>query len=77
MIAITVKQLTTLRAIRDLRGRNGYPPSYVELCEALGYQSKNSIAVLVSSLEDKGLVAHDAGKSRTVGLTAEGKRIIA
>jgi SOS-response transcriptional repressor LexA len=77
MIAITVKQLATLRAIKMLRARLGYPPSYPELCEALGLRSKNTISYRLNALADMGLIVYDPGKSRTVGLTSEGKRMIA
>jgi SOS-response transcriptional repressor LexA len=77
VIAITAGEMRMLRAIRDWQSAQHYPPTYAELCEALGYRSKNSAHVLIESLEDKGLVVHEQHRARKLGLTERGKQVSA
>jgi repressor LexA len=77
VIAITACEMRMLRAVRDWQSVQHYPPSYRELCEALGYRSKNSVHVLIESLDDKGLVVHEQHRARKVGLTERGKEVCA
>jgi SOS-response transcriptional repressor LexA len=77
VIAITAGEMRMLRAIRDWQSAQHYPPSYAELAERLGYRSKNSVHVLVMSLDDKGLIVHEQHRARKVGLTERGKQVSA
>lgn len=50
--------------IRD----NGYSPSYDEIRDALGLQSKGSVAAILRKLVDDGKIVHTPRLSRTIRL---------
>lgn len=55
-----------MAAIKDYTARNGYPPSMRELCEAVGIASAGSITYRLRKLRERGMVAFDDRKARTM-----------
>lgn len=76
IIPITVKQLATLRAIRDLTRRNGYPPIYAEIMDVLGVKSKSVVEYHLVRCAELGLVTWKSASPRTLQLTQNGWRVI-
>ena len=58
-----------LAYLRRFISRNGYSPSYVEMCGGIGLKSKGSIHNLIFRLKAKGLVEIRKGSARTIRLT--------
>jgi len=69
MHKLTERQKKILQIIADSVERNGYPPTYQQLCDKLGIQSKNGIKKHIDALVRKGFLENDS--------TARGLRIIA
>lgn len=61
----TKEQARTLEAIRAL-SVDGVSPSYRELMAELGHKSVSRIHVLLSGLKDRGLVAFDYNRPRSM-----------
>ena len=66
MKKLTIKQKMALEAIDYFINEKGYSPSYREIAELLGFKSTNSAYNLVLTLESKGYIITDIGKSRTI-----------
>lgn len=54
--------------IREYVTENGYPPSYREMCAAVGVSSTRSVSRYLEQLRDEGLVDWTPGKRRTLRL---------
>lgn len=76
IIAVTAKQLATLRAVRDLSRRNGYPPIYAEIMTALGVRSKSVVEYHLVRCKELGLVTWKCASPRSLQLTQSGWRVI-
>ncbi len=72
MPRLTDRQLEVLQAIRQLSAR-GYPPTYRELCRALGIRSNNGVRDHLRALETKGAITRVEKQARSIVL-AEGYR---
>lgn len=63
--ALSSRQRTILRAIRELTERFGYPPSYRELGEEVGINA-SSVAYQIAELLASGHVQLEPGRPRTL-----------
>ena len=59
------RQQACLRAIVRLTKRDGYPPTVRELAAELKV-TRNAISEMLKRLRRDGLIAHAAGKARTI-----------
>ncbi|MGH3202476.1 MAG: LexA family protein [Streptosporangiaceae bacterium] len=65
---LTWRQRKILRAIRESVQRRGYPPSMLEIGEAVGLTSTSSVSYQLSILQRKGYLHRDVGGARTMEL---------
>lgn len=72
--AITPRQADTLRAIINLAKKNGVPPTLRELAAALGVSSTHGVALHLQALVDKGFIARDGRKARSIRVLTTGGR---
>jgi repressor LexA len=70
---LTWRQRKILRAIRESVHRRGYPPSMLEIGEAVGLTSTSSVSYQLSILQRKGYLHRDMGRARTVELRLPGR----
>ena len=70
---LTWRQRKILRAIRESVQRRGYPPSMLEIGEAVGLTSTSSVSYQLSILQRKGYLHRDVGRARTVELRLPGR----
>ena len=63
---LTAKQLELLRFIGDRLERDGVPPSFDEMKEALGLASKSGIHRLITALEERGYIRRLPNRARAV-----------
>jgi repressor LexA len=68
MHMLTDKQRRILELIADAIERDGYPPTYQQLCDVLGFSSKNGVKKHIDALVAKGYMEKDS--------SARGMRII-
>jgi repressor LexA len=68
MHKITDKQRKILELIAEAIERDGYPPTYQQLCDVLGFSSKNGVKKHIDALVAKGYLEKDS--------SARGLRII-
>jgi repressor LexA len=68
MHKLTDKQRRILELIADAIERDGYPPTYQQLCDVLGFSSKNGVKKHIDALVAKGYMEKDS--------SARGMRII-
>ena len=64
---ITKRQQELLNFIKDQIQSSGLPPTVSEMARALRVKSKNSVAKLISALEEKGFVKKE-GRARGIGV---------
>ncbi len=69
---LTWRQRKILQVIRDGVQRRGYPPSMIEIAEAVGLKSMASVSYQVTKLEQKGYLSRDGRRPRTVELRLPG-----
>ena len=69
---LTWRQRKILRAIRESVQRRGYPPSMLEIGEAVGLTSTSSVSYQLSILQRKGYLHRDVGRARTMKLRLPG-----
>ena len=62
---VSDRQAKTLSTIQRLRDELGYPPTYAELCAALGV-TRNAVAQQLERLKKKGLVDWSPNLARTL-----------
>lgn len=58
-----------LAYLKKYIGKNGYSPSYADMCEGIGLKSKGSIHNLIVRLKEQGKVEVRGGSARTIRLT--------
>ncbi len=63
---LTRKQLELLNFIRDRLARDGVPPSFDEMKEALDLRSKSGIHRLITALEERGFIRRLAHRARAL-----------
>jgi repressor LexA len=70
---LTWRQRKILRAIRESVRNRGYPPSMLELCEAVGLTSTGSVSYQLRMLQRKGYLHRDLGRARTMEVRLPGR----
>jgi repressor LexA len=70
---LTWRQRKILRAIRESVQKRGYPPSMLEIGEAVGLTSTGSVSYQLSTLQRKGYLHRDVGRARTMELRLPGR----
>ena len=70
---LTWRQRKILRAIRESVQKRGYPPSMLEIAEAVGLTSTGSVSYQLSTLQRKGYLHRDVGRARTMELRLPGR----
>jgi repressor LexA len=70
---LTWRQRKILRAIRESVAKRGYPPSMLEIGEAVGLTSTSSVSYQLRILQRKGYLHRDVGRARTMGLRLPGR----
>jgi Mn-dependent DtxR family transcriptional regulator len=75
MIAITPKDMATLRAIRDAQKRDRYSASLRELAALLGIGC-TTMKARVDRLAVRGLVTYQPRNSRTLRITPRGMELL-
>jgi len=70
---LTWRQRKILRAIRESVQRRGYPPSMLEIGEAVGLTSTSSVSYQLAILQRKGYLHRDVGAARTMELRLPGR----
>ncbi|WP_372893657.1 transcriptional repressor LexA [Rhodosalinus sp.] len=63
---LTRKQMDLLRFINDRVARDGVPPSFDEMKEALDLRSKSGIHRLITALEERGFIRRLAHRARAI-----------
>lgn len=63
---LTRKQIDLLRFIHDRLQRDGVPPSFEEMKEALDLRSKSGIHRLITALEERGFIRRLAHRARAI-----------
>jgi repressor LexA len=63
---LTRKQLDLLNFIQDRMQRDGVPPSFDEMREALDLRSKSGIHRLITALEERGFIRRLAHRARAI-----------
>ena len=70
---LTWRQRKVLQVIRESVQRRGYPPSLREIGEAVGLTSTSSVSYQLSTLQAKGYLRREGGRSRTVEVHLPGQ----
>lgn len=65
-LLLTRKQLELLQLIDDRMRRDGVPPSFDEMKDALGLRSKSGIHRLITALEERGFIRRMAHRARAL-----------
>ena len=68
-MGITERRRQILELIGDLYTKEGFPPSLMEICQALGLASRGSMHKHLRALEKEGLIESPPGKKRAWRLT--------
>ena len=68
MTSTTPRQKQAYDFIRSFIDKEGYGPSYQEIQEALGLNSKSGVHRLVEGLEQRGLIVRRPGLRRSIAL---------
>ena len=63
---LTQKQLDLLEFIQKRLSKNGVPPSFDEMKEALDLRSKSGIHRLITALEERGFINRLANRARAI-----------
>lgn len=61
---LTERQADAMRFIQQRIGKRGVAPSHVELMEALGLTSKQTVSRLLDQLVERGYLKRDPGRAR-------------
>lgn len=70
---ITTKQIDVLRCINDFVVKNGYCPSYRDMCAGTGIKSTSTVKYIVDFLAEAGYIKRPAGRAfRSVAITDSG-----
>jgi SOS-response transcriptional repressor LexA len=73
-VGVTALQARALQAIKELTVE-GVPPSYAELVDAIGLSSKGHLVGILHRLRERGLVAWDHNKARSLRIVGEAERL--
>lgn len=65
---LTRRQSNLLAYIEDFITGHGYGPSVRDICQGLQLSSPSTVHVHLKSLEEKGYIARESGKSRSIRL---------
>lgn len=65
---LTERQSHLLTFIKEFDESHGFSPSYVDMMEAMGFASKNSVHRLLSCLEERGHICRIPNKARSIQL---------
>jgi len=71
MDELTERQAEILKFIRDAIESNGYPPTRMDICEAMGFKSPNAAEEHLRTLERKGAIEMLPGASRGIRLIGD------
>jgi repressor LexA len=66
--ALTEVERQTYDVIAGYIQRNGYSPTFSEMCEMLDVASKNTIEHRLIKMQEKGALTFQFGKARTIQL---------
>ncbi|MCC6649109.1 MAG: hypothetical protein IT374_26510 [Polyangiaceae bacterium] len=83
MIAVSItrpatdRQIEILSGIADAITAQGYPPTLRQIGERFGVASTNAVHGVLVSLERRGLIRRDAGRSRAIVITPDGQAALA
>lgn len=69
---LTWRQRKILQVIRESVQHRGYAPTMREIAEAVGLTSASSVSFQLATLQSKGYLRRDAGRSRTVEVRPPG-----
>jgi repressor LexA len=69
---LTWRQRKILQVIRDSVEKRGYPPSMIEISEAVGFTNVSSVSYQVATLERKGYLHRDGRRPRTMEVRLPG-----
>lgn len=72
MHPLTRRQRAVLDFIRDFIRDNQRPPTYQEIADAFGFQSKNGVKCYLLALERKGYIVVDSKTTRGIRLVGQG-----
>jgi repressor LexA len=70
---LTWRQRKILRAIRESVAKRGYPPSMLEIGEAVGLTSTGSVSYQLRMLQRKGYLHREMGGARTMEVRLPGR----
>src|SRR6202041_2975571 len=70
---LTWRQRKILRAIRESVTKRGYPPSMLEIGEAVGLTSTGSVSYQLRMLQRKGYLHREVGGARTMEVRLPGR----
>jgi repressor LexA len=70
---LTWRQHKILRAIRESVQKRGYPPSMLEIGEAVGLTSTSSVSYQLRTLQRKGYLHREVGGARTIEVRLPGR----
>jgi len=70
MTSLTRKQQQLLEFIHKRQRTDGVAPTYQEIADQFGFRSLNSVTSHVRLLRQKGCLASDAGKARSLRITS-------
>jgi repressor LexA len=69
---LTWRQRKILRTIRESVANRGYPPSMLEIGEAVGLTSTSSVSYQLRTLQRKGYLRREVGGARTIEVRLAG-----
>jgi repressor LexA len=69
---LTWRQRKILQVIRDSVRKRGYPPSMVEIGEAVGLTNNSSVSYQIATLQRKGYLRRDGRRPRTMEVQLPG-----
>ena len=69
MDKLTKKQRAVLDCIESCIREKGYGPTVREICTSMNLSSPSTVHVHLNTLEEKGYIARDPLKSRSISLT--------
>jgi repressor LexA len=70
---LTWRQRKILRTIRESVANRGYPPSMLEIGEAVGLTSTSSVSYQLRALQRKGYLRREVGGARTIEVRLPGR----
>lgn len=76
MKALTARQQQILHLIEQHIEDTGFPPTRMDICQALGFRSPNAAEEHLKALARKGVISLTSGASRGIRLTPSGNSVI-